>query len=129
MQQPLRLNCIEIPPDLLNNTCSGVEQNWDNIPLMHRGIKITRPLIKATMEILNAERMKTLPQNCRNDIRERTPDGLDRRIKETLNTDLRTANLISDVLKLADIVEIFKVLNPKTGRRIKGTKLLQDWCW
>lgn len=81
------------------------------------------------MEILNAEATKTLPQNCRNDVREKTPDGLDKRIKESLNTDLRTANIISDVLKLVGIVEIVQVINPQTGRLVKGTKLLQEWSW
>ena len=81
------------------------------------------------MEILNAEATKTLPQNCRNDVREKTPDGLDKRIKESLNTDLRTANIIYDVLKLVGIVEIVQVINPQTGRLVKGTKLLQEWSW
>jgi hypothetical protein len=86
-------------------------------------------LIKVAIEVLNAEPTKTLPQNSRNDIKEKTPDGLDRRIKEYLNTNLRTANIISDVLEQAGIVQIVRIKNPRTGREVKGTKLLKEWCW
>jgi len=42
---------------------------------------------------------------------------------------LRTANIISDVLAKAGIVEIVQVENPDTGRIVKGTRLLQGWDW
>lgn len=70
-----------------------------------------------------------LPQNCRNDVRERTPDGLDRRLKVCLKTDLRMANIISEVLEKAGIVEVVQVKNPQTGRTVKGTKLFPEWNW
>ena len=121
---------MNIPMPLIESACKRVEDNvnWP-LPLRLRGIKIDRELIQATMEILNASPSRTLPQNCRNDIWERTPDGLDRRIKLTLNTDLRTANIISDILADAGIVEIVQVINPDTGRWLKGSRLLNDWCW
>jgi|GEM_PF-1621074 len=125
-KQEIKLNRIQIPSNLLNKACCTVVSN---IPFRYRGILISRELIKTTMEILNAEATKTLPQNCRNDVRGRTPDGLDKRIKGSLNTNLRTANIVSDVLKLAGIVEIVQVINPQTNRRVKGTKLLQKWSW
>lgn len=118
-----------IPSELLDKVCSAVNQYWESIPFKHRGIKISRELIKITMELLNAEPTKELPQNCRNDVKERTPDGLDRRIKENLNSDLRTANIISDVLKSAGIVDTIPIRNLKTGRSVKGTKLVQEWGW
>jgi len=128
-KQEIKLNPTQIPPNLLNKAYYTVGQSVDNVPFRYRGIMITRELIKITMELLNAEPTKTLPQNCRNDVRERTPDGLDRRIKESLNTDLRTANIISDVLKLAGIVKIVPAKNPQTRRIVKGTKLLREWSW
>jgi len=100
-KQETKLNPTQIPANLLNKACYPVDQNVDNVPFRYRGIMITRELIKITMELLNTEPTKTLPQNCRNDVRGKTSDGLDRRIKESLNTDLRTANIISDALKLA----------------------------
>ena len=118
-----------IPSELLDKACCAVSQCWGSIPFHHRGIKILCDLIKITMELLNAESSKELPQNCRNDVKERTPDGLDRRIKENLNSDLRTANIISDILKSAGIVDIILVRNPETGRSVKGTKLIQEWFW
>ena len=118
-----------IPSELLDKACSAVNQYWESVPFRHRGIKISRELIEITMELLNAESRKELPQNCRNDVKERTPDGLDRRIKESLNSDLRTANIISDVLESAGIVDIILIRNPKTGRNVKGTRLIQEWGW
>lgn len=82
-----------------------------------------------TMELLNKAKEKTLPQNSRNDIVDRTPDGLDKRIKESLKTDLRTANIVSDVLEEASIAKVVSVVNPNTGKSVKGTKLLRQWYW
>jgi hypothetical protein len=127
--EDLRQYTSKIPPDLLNKACIIISQHSGRLPFKCRGIKITSELIKTTLELLNAEPVKSLPQNSRNDIMERTPDGLDKRIKEFLNTNLRTANIISDVLADAGIAEIVLIENPKTGRLIKGTKLCQKWCW
>jgi hypothetical protein len=120
-----KLNCVPIPLALMNRACDAIGQKVNKIPFKHRGIMITHELIKITIELLNAEPTKTLPQNCRNDVRERTPDGLDRRIKERLNINLRTANIISDVLEKAGIVEVIQ----RTGRTVKRTKLLEEWYW
>jgi hypothetical protein len=121
---------VSIPPQLLSRACRAVEKKLDrSLPFKVRGITINRALIEAAINVLNDSPEKTLPQNCRNNIRSRTPDGMDRRIKEYLNTDLRTANIISDVLANAEIVEVITVFNPKTGRRIKGTRLFESWSW
>lgn len=113
-----------------SKACQLVEQARNRLlPFHERGIKIDHKLIKTTIDILNAAPSRTLPQNCRNDIRERTPDGLDRRIKDALNTDLRTANIVSDVLAECSIVKIVKVVNPNTGRLIKGTRLIDGKFW
>ena len=115
---------MSMPPQILEQVCERVEKtSGRTLPFWLRGISINRDLIKAAIIALNNSPQKTLPQNCRNDIRARTPDGLDLRIKEYLDTDLRTANIISDVLSEAGIVEVVTVMNPKTGRKVKGTKL------
>ncbi|MGG7162446.1 hypothetical protein [Clostridium ihumii] len=115
--------------ELLERIYNNVELSFGTIPFKLRGIKISHELIKATIEILNDETTKILPQNSRNAIKEKTPDGLDKRIKEVLNINLRTANIISDVLCDAGIVEIVNVDNPKTGRKVKATRLLEKWYW
>jgi hypothetical protein len=121
---------MRIPLQLLNQACKAVEKEFgDSLPFKLRGIEINRSLIEAAMSVLNAAPRKTLPQNSLNDIRSRTPDGMDRRIKEYLDTNLRTANIISDVLAEADIVKDVTVINPATGRNVKGTRLLKEWCW
>ncbi len=81
------------------------------------------------MEILNSAPCQTLPQNCRNDTRENTPEGFDLRIKEYLDSDLRTANIITDVLESVGIASNVNVRNPESGREIKGSRLNQAWCW
>jgi hypothetical protein len=116
---------IRIPPELLARACLRVGE----VPRRLRGIQISERLVGITMEILNEAPDKILPQNCRNDIREKTPDGLDRKIKERFNDDLRRANIISDVLADAGIVEVIEVRNPGTERNIKGTRLLPEWYW
>jgi len=121
---------MNIPALLLKAVCLEVERdNEKELPFYERGIKVDHTLIEAALCSLNSSPTKTLPQNCRNDIIERTPDGLDRRIKEKLGSDLRTANIISDLLAGAGIVEVIQVKNPETGRSVKGTRLLEQWCW
>lgn len=118
-----------IPQTLLDKAIFQVSDIYGKIPFYHRGIQINEDLIRVTLEILNAEPSRTLPQNARNDIVERTPDGLDKRIKLALLSDLRTANIITDVLERVGIVQNIMVKNPYTGRYIKGTKLNDDWTW
>jgi hypothetical protein len=118
------------PSKILNSVCDSIQQNGKrSLPFHLRGIKIDSKLIEATLTILNNCPTNALPQNCRNDIRERTPDGLDRRIKDCLGSDLRTANIISDVLADVGVVEIVKLRNSETGRLVKGTRLLEEWRW
>ena len=118
-----------ILPPLLDRACERVERRYGPLPFRHRGIRITRKLIQAAIEILNDAPGRLLPQHCRNARREYTPDGLDRRIKERLDDDTRTANILSDILQDAGIVEVTKVSNPETGRMIKATRLLGEWAW
>lgn len=121
---------MSMPPQNLKRACSRVEEKLGRtLPFKLRGVTINSVLIEAAINVLHDSPEKTLPQNCRNDIRIRTPDGLDRRIKEYLNTDLRTANIISDVLAEAGIAEVIAVVNPATGRDVKGTRLLEEWRW
>lgn len=117
----------KIPSALLDNICTRIETKFERIPFKYRGIKITKELVAVTLEILNTETNKKLPQNCRNLIKEKTPDGLDKRIKQNLNTNLRTANIISDVLEKVDIVTVFKHEHITTGRNIKWTKSKIEW--
>lgn len=124
-----RFEAIDNKIELVEEIYSNVEIKFGNLPFKNRGITITRELILTTVEILNNEHSNVLPQNSRNAIREKTPDGLDKSIKECLNTDLRTANIISDILKDVGVVEIIDVENPVTGRKVKGTKLLPKWQW
>lgn len=121
---------MKTPSKILASACETVELSENrSLPFYLRGIKVNSAFIEAVLAILNECHDCTLPQNCRNDIRERTPDGLDRRIKEYLGTDLRTANIISDVLSNAGIVQVVKMENPVTGRLVKGARLLEDWRW
>lgn len=99
------------------------------LPYHCRGIKITDELIKAAVESLNEAPAKWLLQNSRNEVRRRTPEGLDLEIKKKMDFDLRTANIISDILAEAGIVRIADVVNPKTGRKVKATQLLAEWTW
>lgn len=115
-----------IPDEMMTKI---IEQIRREIPFNHRGIKITKQLIKVSLECLNEEPFKTLPQNCRNLKKEDTPDGLDFRIKSRMGFDLRTANIVSDILEDAGIVKLIQVMNPKTGRNIKATKLFDEWTW
>jgi len=99
------------------------------LPYRERGIQINEDLIVTTIEILNNSNNYILPQNARNEIMEKTPDGLDKRIKRKLRKNTRTANIISDVLENKGIVEVTYIKNPKTGRKIKATRLLKEWRW
>lgn len=105
----------------------AVEDKWGPLPFWYRGIRVNRELVEMTLQILGTAPEQTLPQNSRNASRVNTPDGLDRRLKEALNNDTRTANIISDVLASVGIVDIIDVYNPNTGRSVKGTRLRSDW--
>lgn len=109
----------------INQIMIDVEEKYNKqIPFRHRGIKIEKELIQATVEILSESPNKILPQNARNLVAEETPDGLDRRIKERLESNLRTANIISDVLEEVGVVKVKLRENPNTGRSIKYTELI-----
>jgi len=97
------------------------------LPYQERGIQINADLIIITVEILN--KYNQLPQNCRHVKAENKPFGLDKLINEEFGDDLRRANIISDELQKKGIVEVIKISNEKTGRLIKGTRLLKDWQW
>ncbi|RQD75864.1 MAG: hypothetical protein D5R97_05370 [Candidatus Syntrophonatronum acetioxidans] len=115
---------------MLEKACSLISEEYETfLPFKLRSITIEGRIIKAALEILNSHLHGTMPQNSRNDIRKRTTDGLDLRLKEALATDLRMANIISDVLARAQISEIGRVENPATGRMVKGTRLKENWCW
>lgn len=114
---------------LLARAYAAVEQAYGRLPFKHRGIEISTELIRTVLELLNAEENKTLPQHSANAVAEKTTDGLDRRIKEKMCSDLRTANIVSDVLEKAGIVRVIKGINPATGRDVKGTRLRKTWRW
>lgn len=116
-----------IPDELLYDICTRIVDKFGNIPFKHRNIRITKKLIATTLEILNMEANNELPQNCRNLVKEKTPDGLDKRIKVKLNTNLRTGNIISDILKEIGVVEVFKRESTTTGRIIYWTKSNVNW--
>ncbi len=121
---------MNISPSMIDKACGLVERSAGKpLPFEQRGITISRKLIEITIETLSEAPEQTLAQNCRNDTCERTPDGLDRRIKEKLNSDTRTANIISDVLALAGIVNVVKVINPETDRKVKATRLEEEQNW
>jgi hypothetical protein len=46
-----------------------------------------------------------------------------------LNSDLRTANIITDILESVGIASNIQVQNDETGRFIKGSQLNSLWCW
>lgn len=118
-----------IPNEILDRICFEIDSIYGGLNFKDRGIKIDEKLIKATLEILNDTPNKTLPQNCRNDIKERCIDGLDKRIKEYMKSDLRTANIVSDILAEVGVVEVIKIENLSTKRLVKATRLLNKWCW
>jgi hypothetical protein len=115
-----------IPNELLDKIIARMGLT---LPYYSRGIKISEELVKVTIECLNNAPSNILPQNCRNATRSKTPDGLDLRIKNKMGFDLRTANIISDILAEVGIVNVIQVINPKTERNVKATKLLEEWTW
>jgi hypothetical protein len=119
----------EMPKEVFSEVSSQIGYKFGKTPFRFRGIIISDDLVRTTIELLNNEPSKLLPQNSRNASKDKTPDGLDRRIKEVLKTDLRTANIISDILKEVGVVQVIDVINPPTGRKVKGTRLSPEWCW
>lgn len=99
------------------------------LPYKVRGIKIDFDLVKATIVVLNKADDNILPQNSRNASMRNTPDGLDKRVKKKLNSNLRTANIVSDELEKVGIVVVTKEKSPQTGRMVKHTKLLEEFTW
>ena len=124
-----RFEEIKTELEILEEICNLIRKHIGSIPFKSRGIVITKELIEATLKILNSEPTKAMPQNSRNATRANTPEGLDRSIKDVLDFDLRTANIISDVLQYVGVVQVANVINPTTGRKVKGTKLLPEWQW
>ncbi len=115
-----------IPMILLNEILRRIVRPF---PFHCRGIKVTQQLVIVTLECLNGAPANTFPQNCRNEVRSKTPEGLDLCIKNNMKFDTRTGNIISDILAEAGIVKVTTVTNQKTGRSIKATQLLKQWTW
>jgi len=121
------MNECKIPDELLNNICTKIEDQFGELSFKYRRVSITKELIAATFEILNMETNKELPQNSRNLVKEKTPDGLDKRIKEKLNNNQRIGNIVSDILEEVGLVAVFKRESATTGRIIKWTKSKIKW--
>jgi cell envelope opacity-associated protein A len=102
---------------------------FGDLPYKERGITITEELIITAIELLNSSEGKILPQNARNEVVDKTPYGLDKLIKLKLQTDTRTANIISDILEKKGIAKVTTIKNARTGRIIKATRLLDDFTW
>ena len=100
-----------------------------SLPFRERGISINRRLIETALTILANAPNRTLPQNARNAAWVETPDGMDKRIKRCLGSNVRTANIVSDILSEAGIVKIIEVTNEDTKRVVKGTHLLDESYW
>ncbi len=115
-----------VSENMLQDLYQKVELEFDEmLPFKYRGITISNEMIKKTIEILEKAPNRELPQNCRHLSKEETPDGLDRELKYALDTNLRMANIISDVLAEVGTVEVILVENEKTRRMIKHTRLIK----
>jgi hypothetical protein len=119
-----------IPDELLNDIVSKIEdKHGKRLPFKVRGVMISTLLISTTLEILNEEKTKTLPQNTSHDIWKKTPDGLDRRLKIRMNDNSCRGHVVSEVLSDVGIVKLQKIKNVKTGKFVNGTQLISDFTW
>lgn len=119
-----------IPEELLKKILSAIEMKQnEQIPFKSRGIVISELLIVTTLELLNAEKLKTLPQNARHDNLKKTPDGLDKRLKMRMGNDTCRSHIISDILAEVGVVRLLKVRNIKTGKLVNGTQLNSEYSW
>ena len=97
-----------IPEELLKKILLKIEMKQnERIPFKLRGIVISELLIASTLEILNPEKTKILPQNARHDNLEKTPDGLDKRLKIRMGNDTCRGHIVSDILAETGIVRLF----------------------
>lgn len=120
---------MDIPQNKFTAACVAVEQSHQlQLPFRCRGIRIDEELIATTLAILNAEPNRTLAQHSANAVAAKTKDGLDLRLKQQLG-NLRRANIISDVLAKAEIVDVISVTSPVTGHTVKGTRSRPEWTW
>lgn len=120
----------QIPEELLKKITLMIEVKQNKrLPFEVRGIVISELLIATTLEILNSEKSKMLPQNARHDNLERTPDGLDKRLKIRMGNDTCRGHIISDILAEVGIIKLLKVRNIKTGKLVNGTQLISDFSW
>ena len=119
-----------VPEKLLNDILIKVEKKYDtHFPFKIRGIVISEHLIAATLEILNDEKTKTLPQNARHDNSRNTPDGLDKRLKIRMRSDTCRGHIVSDILSDIGVVNIYKIKNFKTGKLLNATQLIPEYSW
>jgi hypothetical protein len=119
-----------IPEELLKKILLKIEMKQnERIPFKLRGIVISELLIARALEILNAEKTKTLPQNARHNNLEETPDGLDKRLKIKMGNDTCRGHIVSDILSDVGIVRLLKIRNVKTGKLVNATQLNSDYSW
>jgi hypothetical protein len=119
-----------VSEELLKKIILKIEMKQNKrLPFKLRGIIISELLIATTIEILNKEKSKMLPQNARHDNLEKTPDGLDKRLKKRIGNDTCRGHIVSDILAEVGVVRLLKVKNIKTGHLVNGTELISDYTW
>jgi hypothetical protein len=120
----------QISEELLKKIILKIEVKQNKrLPFEVRGIVISELLIATTLEILNKEKSKTLPQNARHDNLEKTPDGLDKRLKIRMGNNTCRGHIVSDVLAEVGVVKLSKIKNINTGKLVNGTQLISNYSW
>ncbi len=119
-----------VPKELLIEVISKIESKYGSrLPFKIRGITISEQMVSTTLEILNEEKTKTLPQNAYHNNAKDTPDGLDKRLKIRMGSNTCKGHIISDILFDVGVVNIHKIRNIKTGKLRNVTELTQNYTW
>lgn len=118
---------MDYPKEKLDKIIDLLRKERMQFPYHVRGIKIDYELIEATMNVLFNSPNFRMEQNCKNSLRDYQEEGLDYFIKVKRDSDIRTANIISDELKRIGVLSITSEINNKTGRKRKVSTINDDW--
>ena len=121
---------LPIPPDLIERACTAIAGACRRVPFDRDGITVSRDLVTAAMEELNAEASRTLAVSARTGDDGRVLiDGLDRHLLGRGFTGPESAACIARVLIESGIAVKASVADRRSRRFLRAVRLGTPWKW
>ncbi len=121
---------LPIPPAILSRAFQKADEAAARMPFSGKNVPVSRGLLAAALEELNAEPARTLAIRCRYGNNGRViTDGLDRHLALRGFAEPGTADAASEFLIMSGIAAKASVTEKRSHRFVRGVTLLPAWTW